>query len=222
MSAIGEVVKRLREERGWTQAELAVKVGMDRTNLARRETGQTRVRADERIKFAEAFGMSVVEFDEQWRQWSVPRTRGGDGIPVINRAPAGQIIDYEEYGVDSGQGFEYIDFGLITDPHAFAVIVVGDSMQPALSDGDQLVLSPVDPYKADPRLTNGTIVFVRFTKEHSGGCTLARFYDEGQGRIRLHKDNPNYAPLNCEREMIQGMALALERRTRLLAGTVSG
>jgi SOS-response transcriptional repressor LexA len=216
MSAIGQTVKRLREEHGWTQAELGEKVGLDRTNIARRESGQTRVRAAERFKFAEAFGMSVVDFDEQWRQWSVPRTRGGNGIPVINRAPAGQIIDYEEYGVDSGQGFEYIDFGLITDPNAFAVIVVGDSMQPALSNGDQLVLSPVDPYKADPRLTNGTIVFVRFTQEAGGGCTLARLFDEGEDRIRLHKDNPKYAPVNCARDAIQGLAIAIERRVRLV------
>lgn len=215
MTAIGQCIKRLREEHGWTQAELGAKVGLDGTNIARREAGRTKVKAAERIKFAQAFGLGVVDFDEHWRQWSVPRTRGGAGIPVINRAPAGQIIDYEEYGIDSGQGFEYIDFGTITDPQAFAVIVVGDSMQPVLDEGDQLVLSPVDPYKADDRLTNGRIVFARFTIEHGGGCTLARFFDEGRGQIRLHKDNPNYAPVNCDREAIQGLAIALERRVRL-------
>src|SRR5690606_29742633 len=141
-------IKRLREEHGWTQAELGQKVDLDGTNIARREMGRTTVKAAERFRFAQALGMSTTEFDEQWRQWIVPRTRGGHGIPVINRAPAGQIVDYEEYGVDSGQGYEYIDFGTITDSHAFAVVVVGDSMQPTLADGDQLVLSPVDPYKA--------------------------------------------------------------------------
>lgn len=125
MSAIGQTIKRLREEHGWTQAELGQKVDLDGTNIARREMGRTKVKAAERFRFAQAFGMSITEFDEQWRQWIVPRTRGGHGIPVINRAPAGQIVDYEEYGVDSGQGYEYIDFGTIPDPHAFAVVVVG-------------------------------------------------------------------------------------------------
>ena len=111
-----------------------------------------------------------------------------------NRAPAGQIVDYEEYGVDSGQGYEYVDFGSVTDPLAFCVIIVGHSMQPTLNDGDQLVLSPVDPYKADERLVDGRIVFVRFTREHDGGCTVARFFDDGDGRVRLHKDNPTFAP----------------------------
>lgn len=215
MSAIGQTIKRLREEHGWTQAELGEKVGLDRTNIARREAGQTKVKAAERFQFAQAFNMAIADFDEQWRQWTVSRTRGGNGIPVINRAPAGQVVNYEEYGVDSGQGFEYIDFGIITDPLAFAVIVVGDSMQPALNDGDLLVLSPVDPYKADPRLTNGRIVFVRFTEEYGGGCTLARFFDEGRGHIRLHKDNPNYAPIQHDREAFQAIAIGLERRVRL-------
>jgi SOS-response transcriptional repressor LexA len=134
---------------------------------------------------------------------------------VINRAPAGQILDYEEWGVDSGQGYEYVDFGTVTDPLAFCVIVVGQSMQPALTDGDQLILSPIDPYKPDDRLADGKIVFVRFTVENSGGCTLARFYQEQAGRIRLHKDNPAYAPIHCQREHIQGIAIAIERRVRL-------
>jgi len=215
MSAIGSTIKRLREEHGWTQAELGARVGLNGTNIARRETGRTRVKAAERFKFAEAFGMSVTDFDEQWRQWTVSRTQGANGIPVINRAPAGQVVDYEEWGVDSGQGYEYVDFGAVDDPLAFCVIVVGDSMQPTLQDADQLILSPVDPYKADERLTDGKIVFVRFTMDRDGGCTLARFYQEQEGRIRLHKDNPAYPPIHCDRDEIQGMAIAIERRMRL-------
>lgn len=214
-TAIGAAVKRLREERGWTQAELGEKVGLDGTNIARRETGRTRVKPHERFKFAEAFGMTVTAFDEQWRQWTVTRSRGGNGIPVINRAPAGQIIDYEEYGVDSGQGYEYVDFGAVTDPLAFCVIVTGNSMEPTLTDGDRLILSPTDPYKADERLKDGVIVFVRFTKEYGGGCTLARFYCEDEGRLCLHKDNPAYGRIRCDRTEIESIAVAIERRVRL-------
>lgn len=215
MSAIGHTIRRLREERGWTQAQLGDRVGINGTNIARRETGQTRVRANERFVFAKAFGMSVVEFDEQWRQWTVPRTRGAPGIAVINRAPAGAVIDYEEYGVDSGQGFEYVDRGDIQDDLAFAVIVVGDSMEPRLRDGDYVILSPCDPYKGDGKLEPGKIVFVRFTEDAGGGCTLARFYREHDGQIRLQKDNAAYAPIVCKREAIQSIAVAVERRERL-------
>ncbi|MBD3241602.1 MAG: helix-turn-helix domain-containing protein [Chitinivibrionales bacterium] len=215
MSAIGQTIRRLREERGWTQAQLGERVGINGTNIARRETGQTRVRANERFAFAKAFGMTVIEFDEQWREWSVPRTRGAPGIPVINRAPAGEVIDYEEYGVDSGQGFEYVDRGDIQDDLAFAVIVVGESMEPRLKDGDYVILSPCDPYKGDGKLQPGNIVFVRFSEDAGGGCTLARFFVEDEGQIRLQKDNPAYAPVVCEREAVQRIAVAVERREKL-------
>lgn len=150
------------------------------------------------------------------RDWIETHSRGTPGIHVINRAPAGQIMDYEEYGIDSGQGYEYLDLGDINDNLAFAVVVVGKSMEPTLRDGDYLVLSPLDPYKPhNDRLGDGAIVFVRFTYEHSGGCTLARFFDEGDGKIRLQKDNPAYAAINCDREDIQSLAIAVERRVKL-------
>ena len=217
MTAIGEAIKRLREERGWTQSDLGVKVGLDGTSIARRENGKTRVKANERPRFAQAFEMTLIQFDEQWRDWIVPRSRGAPGIPVINRAPAGQIINYEEYGVDSGQGYEYLDLGDINDNLAFSVVVVGDSMEPTLLNGDYLVLSPLDPYKPhEDRLKNGAIVFVRFTIEYNeGGCTLARFFPGEDGQIRLQKDNPQYPPIVCRREDIQSMAIAIERRVKL-------
>ncbi len=215
MGALGETIKTLREERGWTQAQLGEKVGLDGTNIARRETGRTRIKGGERIRFAEAFGMSVADFDERWRRWTVPRSRGGNGIPIINRAPAGHALDYEEYGVDSGQGMEYVDFGDIRDDLAFGVIVVGDSMEPRLREGDYVILSPADPYRADGKFTDGRIVFVRFTVEAGGGCTLARFFADEDGRIRLQKDNPAYKPLQCRREEVELMAVAIERREKL-------
>jgi len=215
MSGLGTAIKRLREERGWSQDDLGKLVGIDGTNIARREIGRTRVKPSERPRFAAAFGMSLTEFDDQWRQWHTPRTRGGAGIPIVNRAPAGQIVDYEEYGVDSGQGFEYVDRGTVQDELAFGIIVVGDSMEPVLRDGNYVILLPCDPYRADGRLDNGKIVFVRFTEDYGGGCTLARFYAEDDVTVRLHKDNPAYKPIVVQREDIQAVAIAVERRVKL-------
>ncbi len=215
MSAIGQTIRRLREERGWTQAQLGERVGIDGTNIARREAGQTRVKANERFLFAKAFDMAVVDFDEQWRNWTVERTRGGRGIPIINRAPAGEVIDYEEYGVDSGQGYEYVDRGDVDDELAFGVVVVGNSMEPRLREGDYLILSYCDPYRVDDKLQPGKIVFVRFAEDWQSGCTLARFFLEADGRVRLQKDNAAYAPIICDRNAIQSMAVAIERREKL-------
>ncbi|MBX3384556.1 MAG: LexA family transcriptional regulator [Phycisphaeraceae bacterium] len=215
MNPMGEAIKRLREERGWTQSQLGEKVGLDHTNIARRESGKTRVKANERFQFAQAFGMSVIEFDECWRQFAIRPERKVQGIPIINRAPAGEAIEYDEYGVDSQDGMAYVDRGDIQDERAFGVIVTGDSMQPRLGDGDYLILSPVDPYRGDGKLADGKIVFVRFTQESGGGCAIARFFAEDNGMIRLQKDNPAYKAIVCHRETIQLVAVAIERREKL-------
>lgn len=212
---LGAAIKRLREERGWTQQQLADAVGMDQTGIARRESGKTRVKPPERPRFAQAFGMSLLDFDQEWRRGTVARSQGGPGIPIINRAPAGRVTDYEEYGIDSGQGYAYVDRGDIDVALAFGVQVVGDSMEPRLNEGDQVILSPCDPYQPSENLVNGKIVFVRFTVDAGGGCVLARFFLENDGKVRLQKDNPAHKPIVCDREAIQSVAVAVERRERL-------
>lgn len=48
--------------------------------------------------------MSILDFDRLWRQTTVERTRGG--YPHHQHGARGRVVDYEEYGVDSGQGGE--------------------------------------------------------------------------------------------------------------------
>ncbi len=231
MSTMGAAIKRLREEHGWTQAELGERVGLDGTNIARRERGSTKVKPAERQKFARAFGLSLNDFDNAWRVFRTERTQGGRGIPLINKVPAGEVQDYEEYGVDSGQGYEYLDYGDIRDDQAFALEIVGDSMQPRLNEGDRVVFSYCDPYRDDGKLKPGRIVFVRLAvgealtfqskkKDNEmtyqgGGCIVARFYPLDGGQILLRKDNPTWPPILVNREAIQNVAVATERRERL-------
>ncbi|MEM6457835.1 MAG: LexA family transcriptional regulator [Planctomycetota bacterium] len=230
MTAMGTAIKRLREERGWTQTRLGKKVGLDGTNIARRERGDTKVKPSERYQFAEAFGLSLAKFDDTWRVFNTERTRGGRGIPLINKAPAGEVHDYEEYGVDSGQGHEYLDYGDIRDDQAFAVEIVGNSMQPRLNEGDRVIFSYCDPYRDDGKLTPGRIVFVRFAEgevpkmysnesrsgpQLDGGCMVARFYPLNEGQILLRKDNPEWPPILVNQEAVQNLSVAIERREKL-------
>lgn len=212
MTAIGFSIQQLREERGWTPARLGVEVGLSGTEILRRERGETSVKPRERFAFAKAFDMSIIEFDERWRQYSVPHHPEAPGIPLLNRDPAGYVSDYEEPGVDLGRDCAYIDFDDIGEAAAFGVVVVGSSMTPTFHTGDCLILAPVDIHEPDDKLEPGKIVFLRFSEEHGGGCTLARLRDAGEDRIRLEKDNPAYAPIICRREGIDAMAVAIERR----------
>lgn len=215
MTAIGQIIRQIREEQGLTLAELSKKTGLTIPAIQRRETGNAKVKPPDRKVFARAFGMSLDDFDDRWRGARIEQTRGGPGIPVINRAPAGSVTDYEEYGVDSGQGYEYIDYGgLPFDENLFAVVVVGDSMAPTLQEGDKVIFRPQDRYRSRSRWEDGRVCFVRFAEEcRDRGCTVARVSQADDSRVILRKDNPAHPTIVVSREDIMQIAIAVERRS---------
>jgi len=216
--AIGKAVTKLRMERGWTLRELAEKMGSTNPTISRKESGQISIKPPERRAFAAAFGMSLDEFDSHWRSSVIPQSKVSPGIAVINRAPAGGIIEMEECGTDSAQGFEYLDRDSDTQADLlFAVIITGDSMQPALYSGDYAIFHPLDRERArpsQPKLNDGDIVFVRFSAEYKEpGCTVARYFADGD-RIRLHKDNPRYQGVTVDRRFVEQLAPAIQFRSK--------
>lgn len=57
--AIGEKIKMFREEKGWTQEDLAEKVGMNRSNIIRIESGKYSTGQDILSKIANAMGKKL-------------------------------------------------------------------------------------------------------------------------------------------------------------------
>ncbi len=223
MTAIGDAIKRLREERGWNQRKLATLVTeagfkIDHSNLAKRERGEIKnVKPPERRAYAKVFGLTQEEFDAEWRASRIDQTNGGGpGIPVINRAPAGTIVDYEEYGVDSGQGMEYIERCNVEDPLAFAVIVVGDSMEPELRSGDYAVFSPVFRVpKPRAEAKPGSICFVRIGGgAKRNGCSIARLKAATSTSLEFSKDNPKHKGFSVDQEHLEQFAVLVELRRK--------
>ena len=56
--SFGELVKAKRLERGWTQTDLAEKVGLSRTSVTNIVIGRQRVLLSDLFEFARAFGVS--------------------------------------------------------------------------------------------------------------------------------------------------------------------
>lgn len=205
----------LREERGLTLRELAAKLDISHSVLAAKERGKVRIKPPERKRIAKALGLTLDAFDDHWRGTRVTVSKLSPGIPVVNRAPAGQVLPFEECFMDSGHGFEFLERGDVGDELAFAVIVTGESMEPGLHDGDYLVFSPLTVPKPRAVLEAGNVVFVRFTPESGrDGCTIARYQRQPDGRVVLTKDNPKHAPIVCRTEDIQQLAVAIEKRSK--------
>ncbi len=57
--ALGERIKLLRKEAGWSQAELGEKIGVDSQRVSRYENGRIIPSIDAAVRIAEAFNISL-------------------------------------------------------------------------------------------------------------------------------------------------------------------
>lgn len=72
MVQVGEQVKRLREERGWSQPRLAVEAGVAVSAVSQIENGRRSPNVSTLDKLAEAFGVGVAEFFPKAQRRSLP------------------------------------------------------------------------------------------------------------------------------------------------------
>lgn len=197
-------------------AQLAEKVDLSKSSVSNKELGNDPITPPQRRAFAAAFGMSIEEFDDLWRASEIPQTKGGLGIPLINKTSAGVVVNYEEWGYDTGQGYEYLDRDAKTASDLlFAVEVVGDSMMPTLREGDRVIFHPLDRERkrpGQPEVEDGDVVFVRFSADIGDGCTIARMFVQPDGSIQFRKDNPHFPPRTVPREHVVQMAAFVEFR----------
>jgi len=220
-SAIGQLVRRLRIERGWTIEELAAKFGKAESTVAHKETGRLTISPFERKLFARIFGMTIDEFDAGWRGSRVHEFAPPAGIPVINAAPAGGFVDH--FADSFAQG-EYADAPsyLARDADTmsdilFAVKVVGTSMHPTIRVGDHLVFAPLNVPSPVKPLTPGDVVFVRVGRDGKDhGVAVGRFQPIDHLSFKLTKDNPSCPPITILREHVEQLAVCVQRRTALI------
>ena len=132
---------------------------------------------------------------------SISPTNPGIWIPVINRVAAGYPSDFDDMGYPVGFADDYVRCPDLHDPNAFAVRVVGDSMEPKYFQGDIVVFSPA------AEVQNGDDCFVRFTQPHE--TTFKRVFFEKGKKIRLQPRNDKYAPNIVDGARVNGIYRAV-------------
>lgn len=216
----GNALRMMMEMAGLDVNGLGEKTGLDRTLVSRHLNGHIFPHLRTRKEYATALKIPFSTFEEKWRVFGVQPIHGGPGIPVINKSPAGEIIDYHEANEGgTGIGRFYIERGGITDPLAFAAIITGDSMTGELEEGDEAIFAPLrmdgTPISGGgPSLHDGEIVHARFTSESKNGCTVAYFYKLGDGRIELRKKNPRCRGTICGPEELSQISVLMEFRRK--------
>jgi repressor LexA len=128
-------------------------------------------------------------------------------VPVINKVSAGYPSDFNDLDYPVGIADDYIRCPDMHDPNAFAVRVVGDSMEPKFREGDIVIFSPA------AEVHNGDDCFVRFAMPHE--TTFKRVFFESDKKIRLQPRNEKYSPTIVDGKRINGLYRAVVKHEKL-------
>jgi len=147
-------IDRLAARAGLSASGLARRAGLDPTtfNKSKRITpaGRARWPSTESIaKALAATGTPIDTFVELINSTGGPATRA---VPLIGFAEAGAGGYFDDGGFPAGEGWDEIAFPAVSDEHAYALEVSGQSMEPAYRDGDVIIISPGAPIRRGDRV----------------------------------------------------------------------
>lgn len=154
-ASIWNALDELAARHGYSASGLARRAGLDPTsfNKSKRVSKDGRPRWPSTESVAKALavtGAGLSDFVALLGSESLGR--GGQRIPMLGFAQAGASGYFDDAGYPVGVGWDDIAFPEVGDPHAFALEVTGDSMEPAYRDGDLIVVSPAASVRRGDRV----------------------------------------------------------------------
>lgn len=176
---VGDNIRRIRESKGWSQGELAEKMGYsDRSTISRIENGDNDLTQSKIVKLAKILGVSPADI----MGWSTPAKLQPIRIPVLGRIPAGvpveaieDILDWEELDPrDFNPTYDY-----------FGLRVTGDSMYPKYMEGDTVICQAAE----DVESGRDVVAYV-----NGYDATLKTLFKRDDGSIELRPINPYHPP----------------------------
>ena len=182
---IWTALDRLAERSDLSPSGLAKKSGLDPTtfNKSKRITpdGRARWPSTESIaKALSATGASVEAFVSLISESS----GAAQAVPLIGFAEAGAGGYFDDGGFPVGKGWDEIAFPAVTDEHAYALEISGESMQPTYRDGDVIIVSPAAPVRRGDRVV---------VKTRDGQVMVKELKRRTAKMIELQSLNPSHA-----------------------------
>jgi phage repressor protein C with HTH and peptisase S24 domain len=152
---VWEGIDALAERHDMSASGLARGAGLDPTTFNKSKRigpdGRPRWPSTESLaKSLQATGETLEEFVLQMsrrnqRSFAKP-------IPLIGLAQAGHEGYFDDAGFPAGAGWDEIPFPELSDEHAYALEIIGDSMLPLYRDGDRIVVSPMSSLRRGDRV----------------------------------------------------------------------
>ncbi len=175
---------------------LARRAGLDPTtfNPSKRMMADGRARwpgTESLAKVLEATGASLETFSHLVAGGRAIATARDTArrIPLIGMAQAGADGFFDDGGYPAGAGWDEVQVPEVGDPHAYALEISGDSMEPVYRDGDMVIVSPAAPIRRGDR------VVVRTARGEAMAKQLVR---QSARRIELRSLNPDHPDYNFE------------------------
>lgn len=192
---MAEIIKERRLAMGYTQEELAQKLGLQKSAIAKYENGRVenikRSIIAEMAKSLECSPAYLMGWDNNITPVS-GETKGkkkGVTINVLGRVAAGIPIEAVEDIIDT----EEISEDMAATGEFFGLRIHGDSMEPRMSEGDVVIVRKQDDAES------GEIV-IAMVNGCDATCKRLKKYAEG---IMLLSNNPKYEPMVFSKEEIE-------------------
>lgn len=196
-SQIWHAIDALASRHGLSPSGLAKAAGLDPTtfNKSKRAAGgKLRWPSTESVaKALKAVGATLDEFVSLVEPDGVAGRQPAHMVPLIGFAQAGARGFFDDAGFPAGAGWEEIGFPDLSDEHAYALEVTGESMLPIYRDGDRIVVSP------SASLRRGDRVVVKTNAGEVMAKQLGRMTAQ---RVELKSLNPDYEDRNFAMEEI--------------------
>jgi phage repressor protein C with HTH and peptisase S24 domain len=153
---IWNAIDNLASKNGLTASGLARASGLDATafNKSKRVGPNGKHRWPSTESIAKILDATGAGFDAFASMAAPKGGKGGGGggrmIPVIGMAQAGSRGFFDDSGFPAGSGWDEVASPGVSDNHAYALKIKGDSMAPAYRDGTIIIVSPdLDVRKGD-------------------------------------------------------------------------
>lgn len=140
---IWTALDRLAGRAGLTASALAKRAGLDPTtfNKSKRITPDGRERWPSTESVAKSLAATNTSIDA-FVQLIGDSPRTVQSVPLLGFAQAAAGGYFDDGGHPTGKGWDEVDLPAVSDEHAYALEISGDTMKPAYRDGDVIVVSP--------------------------------------------------------------------------------
>jgi phage repressor protein C with HTH and peptisase S24 domain len=191
---IWRALDTLAAENGLSTSGLARAAGLDATtfNFSKRSLGDGRARWPSTESIAKVLSATGCSLEAFAALVSGARAMPGGArspvrrVPLIGLAQAGAEGFFDDAGYPVGGGWDEVSLPEVGDPHAYALEISGESMEPVFRDGDHVIVSPGAP------LRRGDRVVVRTQAGEVMAKQLVRRSARRVDLVSLNPAHPNY------------------------------